>query len=78
MTLTTISELDHRRTDGIEVRLYWRSDDDGVFVSVSDAKTGEDFTVEVADKARTMDVFHHPYAYRSDARASGTLSEVTT
>jgi hypothetical protein len=71
MTTASIpTELDHRRNDGIDVRLYWREADGGVFVAVSDAKTGEDFTVEVTDRSRALDVFHHPYAYR--------LIEVTT
>jgi hypothetical protein len=75
-TLFTASELDHRYNDGIDVWLLWRPEDDSVVVAVSDAKTGDDFTVEVADRARALEVFHHPYAYRGDARASGRkLSE---
>ena len=78
-TLSTASELDHRVSDGIDVRLLWSAEDNRVFVAVADARTGEDFTIEVADRARALDVFHHPYAYRGDPRASGrSLSEVTS
>jgi hypothetical protein len=79
-TLLTSTELDHRRSDGIDVWLLWRPEDDSVVVAVADAKTDDTFTVEVADKSRALDVFLHPYAYRGDARASGPapLSEVTS
>jgi hypothetical protein len=66
MTATTsilIRELDSRVTDGIEVRLLWRAHDDRVLVAVRDGRTGDAFSVEVADDERALDVFHHPYAY---------------
>jgi hypothetical protein len=56
-------ELDHRTSDGIDVRLLWRERDDRVLVAVSDAKTGEEFTVEVRDGQRPLEVFRHPFAY---------------
>ena len=56
-------ELHHRSSDGIDVRLLWSREDDRIAVAVSDAKTGEAFTIEVANGHRAMDVFHHPYAY---------------
>jgi hypothetical protein len=59
----TTAELDHRVSDGIHVRLLWSPEDDRVLVAVSDARTGDEFTVEVADRSRALDVFHHPYAY---------------
>jgi hypothetical protein len=58
-----LRELDHRVSDGIDVRLLWRPEDDRAIVAVSDAKTGGSFTLEVAPHQRAMDVFHHPYAY---------------
>jgi hypothetical protein len=64
------AELDHRISDGIDVRLLWSPEDGRVFVAVADARTGDDFTLEVADRARALDVFHHPYAYRGDAAPS--------
>jgi hypothetical protein len=59
----TIRELDHRRTDRIGVTLLWREADNQVLVSVADEKTGDQFTIEVRDGERPLDVFHHPYAY---------------
>jgi hypothetical protein len=55
-------ELDHRRNDGIDVRLLWNPVDESVLVTVSDDKTGDAFalTVEPSD---AVDAFHHPYAH---------------
>ncbi len=58
-----LRELDHRSTDGIDVTMLWDQLEDRVLVSVSDAKTGEAFTVPVPDGRCAYDVFHHPYAY---------------
>jgi hypothetical protein len=67
MTATTtkllMRELDHRTSDGIDVRLLWCEGDGSVYVAVNDAKTGEAFTVEVFDGENAMNVFSHPYAY---------------
>jgi hypothetical protein len=62
-TSTLTRELDSRVTDGIEVRLLWREQDDRVLVAVRDGRTGDAFSVEVADDQGALDVFHHPYAY---------------
>jgi hypothetical protein len=62
-TSTLTRELDSRVSDGIEVRLLWREQDDRVLVAVRDGRTGDAFSVEVADDQRALDVFHHPYAY---------------
>jgi hypothetical protein len=72
MTATTthlMRELDHRNSDGIEVRLLWNQHENRVFVAVNDAKTEESFTIEVREGDRPMDVFQHPFAYagRRDA-----------
>ena len=61
-------ELDHRVSDGINVQLLWTPEDDRVFVAVADARTGEDFTLEVADRGRALDAFHHPYAYHAQVQ----------
>jgi hypothetical protein len=66
MTATTthlMRELDHRNSDGIEVRLLWNQHENRVFVAVNDAKTEESFTIEVREGDRPMDVFQHPFAY---------------
>jgi hypothetical protein len=62
-TSTLTRELDSRVSDGIEVRLLWRAQDDRVLVAVRDGRTGDAFSVEVGDDQRAVDVFHHPYAY---------------
>ena len=64
-------ELDSRCSDGIDVRLVWDSEDGRVSVVVSDTRTGEIFEIGVPDRARALDVFHHPYAY---AASSGSTS----
>ena len=56
----TVRELDHRFSDGIDVRLLWRPHDDRVLVAVADAKTGVSFTLEVGPDQRALEVFHHP------------------
>jgi hypothetical protein len=73
---TTLRELDHRVNDGIDVRLFWRPEDDRAIVTVSDAKTGESFTLEVAPHQRALDVFHHPYAYAPDGVLTGPGGEL--
>jgi hypothetical protein len=73
---STLRELDHRTNDGIDVRMLWDAVEDRVTIAVSDARTGEAFTVPVAPGVRAYEVFHHPYAYAGDAprRASGDLT----
>ena len=68
-----IRELDTRESDGIEVRMLWRAQDDRVLVAVADSRTGEAFSVEVRAGERALDVFHHPYAYAA-ARGIDTSS----
>lgn len=60
---TSLRELDSRVNDGIEVRLLWSSTDGRLSVAVNDTRTGQTFSVDVPDDARSLDVFHHPYAY---------------
>jgi hypothetical protein len=78
---TALRELDHRVSDGIDVRLLWRPRDNRALVAVSDAKTGESFTIEVADDQRALEVFRHPFAYsgnrRADEESTGELAQVT-
>ena len=59
----TIRELNSRISDGLVVRLLWRCVDGSLFVAVTDNGRGEEFYVEVRDRSRALDVFHHPYAY---------------
>ena len=56
-------ELHSRVNDGIHVRLLWRSDDQHLWVTVTDTKCREQFGIEVRDRGLALDMFHHPYAY---------------
>ena len=73
MTATTthlMRELDHRNSDGIDVRLMWNEHYGRVLVQVNDAETDESFTVEVREGENALKVFHHPYAYADRALAA--------
>jgi hypothetical protein len=63
-----LRELDHRTGDGIDVRMLWRTHDDRVLVAVTDAKTGEAFTLMVGHDQSALDVFQHPFAYAGSRR----------
>ena len=63
MTTNTMTELDHRTNDGIDVRLLWDPQDGRVVVTVDDAKTGDAFSIDVREHAKAGEVFRHPYAY---------------
>jgi hypothetical protein len=62
-TTTGMRELDHRHSDGIDVRLLWDQGDNRVHVAVSDRKTGESFIVEVREGESAANIFQHPFAY---------------
>lgn len=57
-----IRELDHRTSDGIDVRLLWNSRTDRVSVAVKDERSGACLGFEV-DPADALTAFRHPYAY---------------
>ena len=67
-TTPAIRELDRRTSDGIDVRLLWNQNDDQVIVAVADARTGDDFEIEVA-RHEAMDAFHHPYVHAACRRS---------
>jgi hypothetical protein len=73
----TLRELDQRVSDGIDVRLLWRPQDDVAIVSVLDARTGESFDIEVREGQRALDVFHHPYAYAPEGHEKRPGTELT-
>jgi hypothetical protein len=59
---STLTELDHRSADGIEVSLLWSRPTNRLLVAVEDSRSGESFELPVpAEKA--LDVFQHPFAY---------------
>jgi hypothetical protein len=57
-------ELDRRTDGGIDVRLNWNPDTDGLTVTVHDTLTGELFELQVA-ASDALFAFRHPYAYAS-------------
>jgi hypothetical protein len=57
-------ELAHRENGGVSVALLWQEDTGDVTVCVSDALSGDSFSLDV-DGASALDVFYHPYAYAS-------------
>ena len=81
---TSLRELDHRRDDGIDVRLLWDARTDRVSLAVVDERSGESLTFEV-DPRDALTAFHHPYVYggraahevatRSAGRAPGRGDE---
>ncbi|MGP0038102.1 MAG: hypothetical protein ACLP4R_26580 [Solirubrobacteraceae bacterium] len=66
LTTTTLPtrELDHRHTDGVDVRLLWNSHTNEVSVTVEDGRTGETFVLPV-EGAHAREAFAHPFAYAS-------------
>jgi hypothetical protein len=58
-------ELDFRASDGLEVKLLWNTETNGLTVAVFDTKSGDDFQIEVSSD-EAMDAFHHPYAYAAN------------
>ena len=58
----TLTELDHRSADGIEVSLLWIRNTNRLLVAVADSRSGESFEVQ-APAEKALDVFRHPYAY---------------
>jgi hypothetical protein len=73
-TTTLTRELDHRVSDGIDVRMLWRRHDDRVLVAVADRRTGEAFSIEVADGERAAAVFRHPFAYAASRPARAAIA----
>ena len=55
-------ELAHRRSCGIDVRLWWNPADGGLTVEVLDDSDGSALVVAVGERP-PLQVFSHPYAY---------------
>jgi hypothetical protein len=58
----SLTELDHRSADGIEISLLWSRDTNRLLVAVADSRSGERFEVH-APAEKALDVFRHPFAY---------------
>jgi len=57
-----VTELAHRKNNGLEVTLLWDSETNHVAVEVVDELAGEAFTLPVPG-SNALDAFYHPYAY---------------
>jgi hypothetical protein len=55
-------ELDYRANDGVEVSLLWHKPTNRLTVFVHDARSDEQFELQVASDY-ALDAFQHPYAY---------------
>jgi hypothetical protein len=55
-------QLAARDSDGIHVVLLWHPRDNGLTVSVEDARVGDRFDLAVAPD-RALDAFYHPFTY---------------
>ena len=62
MTDLSLTELDHRSADGIEIFLLWSRATNRLHVAVDDSRSGERFEVP-APAEKALDVFRHPFAY---------------
>jgi hypothetical protein len=57
-------DLAHRRSDGIDVVLWWSPEDDTVAVEVLHLATDATFELAV-ERSRALEAFYHPFAYAS-------------
>jgi hypothetical protein len=57
-----VRELDHRRNDGIDVRLLWDAETNRVSLALTNEHSGESLAFEV-DPGEALATFQHPYAY---------------
>lgn len=61
----SVEELAFRESDGVEVALLWSRPTNELRVTVYDSKLCEFFELSVPPGNSPLDVFHHPYAYRT-------------
>ena len=66
---SSVRELDHRTSDGIDVTLRWDPLTNRISVVVRDDRLGESLTFGV-DPAEALCAFHHPYAYAANLRVA--------
>ncbi len=55
-------DLATRRSDGIEVTLWWSPTENSVSVEVLHLPSDSTFELSV-DRSRALDAFYHPFAY---------------
>ena len=66
-------DLANRRSDGIDVTLWWSPADDAVTVEVLHLASDSIFEFVVA-RSRALDAYYHPFAYA--ARSTPELLDV--
>jgi hypothetical protein len=59
---TCVRELDHRRNDGIDVRLLWDARTNRISLALTNEDSGEALVFEV-DPGEALAAFNHPYAH---------------
>jgi len=66
MTISALThirrELAHRQTGGLEVTLYWHTDDGGTSIDIRQEATEETMSFPVPPD-QALDAFHHPFAH---------------
>jgi hypothetical protein len=72
--VTSMRELDYRFVNGLQVQLWWDSETGCVWVSVREARSGNQFLIEVRDGERPLDVFRHPFAYAPNEQLAAVLA----
>jgi hypothetical protein len=71
----TVRELAYRESEGLEVTLLWRPDDDALSVLVVDTRSRNCFMLP-AERDHALDVFNHPFAHaRLRAADSGVPAD---
>ena len=55
-------DLANRRSDGIDVTLWWSPTESSVSVEVLHLASDSTFELSV-DRSRALDAFYHPFAY---------------
>jgi hypothetical protein len=66
-------ELANRRSDGIDVTLWWSPAHDAIAVEVLHLASESTFEL-VVDRSRALDAFYHPFAYA--ARSTPELLDI--
>jgi hypothetical protein len=62
MSPANLTELAQRRSDDLEITLFWAPADDSVHVSVLNERTGSTVAFPV-DRSRALEAYYHPFAY---------------
>ena len=67
-------ELAHRETSGLDVTLFWEAETERLTVWVCDHREGAYLEIP-ADADLALDVFYHPFAYRTSPPSTTKTSQ---